>query len=139
MPTNRPTAIELLQAVRECLHTEILPLLSGNERYHLQVSLNALGILERELATGARIDDAERQRLSSLLGVSDTLEQMNRLLGVRIRDGLLSYRDRQLMDHLVRTAMDKMSIDNPKYASYVRALTASRGASVPGDAAKMAE
>jgi hypothetical protein len=133
MPTNRPTSLELLHAVREFLKAEILPLLSGNERYHLQVSLNALGILGRELATGARIEEAERQRLTSLLGVSDTPEQLNRLLGARIRDRQLSYRDPQLIDHLVRTAMDKMSIDNPKYASYLRALTTLHGAAEPRD------
>jgi hypothetical protein len=120
--------MELLEAIREFLKTDVLPILTGNERYHLQVALNALGILARELDTGAQIDLAESQRLSSLLGVTDTREELNRILAMRIRNRQLTYNDGQLMDHLMQTTLGKMSIDNPNYATYLRALGASRSA-----------
>jgi hypothetical protein len=120
MPSNRPTAVELLQAVGGFLKTEVLPLLNGNQKYHLQVALNALSILGREFTSAAQFDEAERARLSSLLKVSGTREELNRMLCLRIRDRELTYRDPALIAHLKHTAMAKMSIDNPKYATYLR-------------------
>jgi hypothetical protein len=125
MPSNRPTAEELLEALGGYLKAEVLPNLSGNAKYHLQVALNAVTILGREIASAAEFDEAERAQLSALLGVSGTRDELNRLLCQRIRDRQLSYRDPQLIDHLMETAMAKLAIDNPKYATYTRALAAS--------------
>jgi hypothetical protein len=122
MPSNRPTVNELLEALGGYLKAEVLPNLSGSSKYHLQVALNAVAILGREIASGAEFDDAERDRLLALLGVSSTREELNRLLCQRIRDRQLSYRDPKLIDHLLATAMAKLAIDNPKYATYTRAL-----------------
>jgi hypothetical protein len=130
MPANRPTSVELLNAVQGFLKAEVLPLLNGSEKYHLQVALNALAILGRELTTGVRVDQEEQERLRDLVGASGTCEDLNRELCARIRAGQLTYRDPQLMDHLMRTAMAKMSIDNPKYATYARALEALSGTGV---------
>ena len=121
MASNRPTSAELLEAVGGFLKAEVLPLLSGNHKYHLQVALNALAILGREMGSAAQFDQAERARLSALLKVEGTLEELNRVLCLKIRDRQLTYRDPQLLDHLMHTAMAKMAIDNPKYATYTRA------------------
>jgi hypothetical protein len=131
MPANRPTSAELLNAVLGFLKAEVLPLVSGSEKYHVHVALNALAILGRELTTGVRLDQEEQQRLTVLVGVSGTCENLNRLLCTRIRARQLTYRDPQLMDHLMRTTMAKMSIDNPKYATYARALAAFSGTPEP--------
>jgi hypothetical protein len=124
MPSNRPTANELLEAVGGYLKSEVLPGLSGNAKYHLQVALNAVAILGREIASAAQFDDAERARLIALLKGSGTREELNRLLCLKIRDRDLSYRDPNLIDHLMQTATAKLAIDNPKYATYARALAA---------------
>jgi hypothetical protein len=51
MTHDRPTARELVEAVREFLHAEILPTLDDHRlRFRTLVALNALGIAERELA-----------------------------------------------------------------------------------------
>ncbi len=121
MPSNRPTSAELLEAVGGFLKTEVLPQLSGNHKYHLQVALNALAILGREMASAAQFDQAERTRLSALLKAAGTLEELNRMLCLKIRDRELSYRDPRLLDHLMHTAVAKLAIDNPKYATYARA------------------
>jgi hypothetical protein len=122
MPENSPTALELLTAVEEFLQADVLPALRGSDRYHLQVALNALTIVGRELAAGAALDEAERQRLAALLGTSGSLEEARRMLCERIRARELGYRDPRLMQHLVATTMGKMSIDNPKYATYLQAV-----------------
>ena len=53
--SDRPTAPELVEAVREFLEREILPALADHRlKFRTLVALNALGIAERELAgTGA--------------------------------------------------------------------------------------
>jgi hypothetical protein len=122
MPANRPTSVELLNAVRGFLKIEVLPLLEGSEKYHLQVALNAVSIIEREISMAARLDEEERGRLGSLVGVSGTVSELNQLLCSQIRTRGHTYRDPRLMDHLLRTTLGKMSIDNPKYATYVREL-----------------
>jgi hypothetical protein len=47
---DRPTALELLRAVREFLEADVLPSLEGRRRFHGLVAANVLGIVERELA-----------------------------------------------------------------------------------------
>jgi hypothetical protein len=122
MPTNSPTSVELMAAVQEFLRAQLLPRLTGSDKYHLQVSLNALAILAREFAMAGALDDAEQARLHTLLGASGTLEEANRALCARIRERQLTYRNDGLMNHLWQTAIGKMSIDNPRYATYVDAI-----------------
>jgi len=122
MPTNRPTSSELLHAVQGFLKGEVLPQLSDNVKYHLQVAIHALSILGRELQSGARFDAEEHARLNTLMQMSGSREQLNRLLCERIRERAITYGDSPLMDHLLQSTMAKMSIDNPKYATYVREL-----------------
>src|SRR3954468_7851524 len=51
---DRPTAPELVEAVREFLEAEVLPLLDDDRmRFRVLVAINALGIANRELAAGA--------------------------------------------------------------------------------------
>jgi hypothetical protein len=133
MPTNRPTGSELLDAVQGFLKAEVLSQLSGSVKYHLQVAINALGILGRELHSGARFDSEEHERLRSLMDMSGMREDLNRLLCARIRERAMSYADRPLIEHLMQSSMAKMSIDNPKYATYVRELQA-RGGEAAGAA-----
>src|SRR5690606_6273236 len=49
---GRPTAAELLEAVREFLHEQVLPGTSGRLSFHARVAGNAVAIVERELAAG---------------------------------------------------------------------------------------
>jgi hypothetical protein len=132
VPINCPTAAELTDAVREFLKADVLPLLGGGDaagdaarhRYHLLVTLNALSIVARELSLGPALDAAERERLTALVGPGGTLADANRRLCARIRAREMSHRDPALLDHLLKTTMGKMSIDNPRYATYLAALAA---------------
>ena len=50
---DRPTALELLEAVTEFLSTEVLPATTDHrQRFRTLVALNALGIAYRELQGG---------------------------------------------------------------------------------------
>jgi len=68
-PHGRPTASELLEAVREYLLGSVLPATSGQLAFHARVAANALAIVARELELGppaadAGLADAVAARLS---------------------------------------------------------------------------
>jgi len=52
-PHGRPTASELLEAVREFLSVQVMPACTGQLAFHARVAANVLGIVARELELGA--------------------------------------------------------------------------------------
>jgi hypothetical protein len=117
-----PTAAELITAVREFLEEQALPQLEGRAAFHGRVAANALAIVARQLELGPAADAAERERLRALLGRDGTLDELNRELCRRIRGGELRLESPGLVDHLRRTTLDKLAVDQPKYSGYRRAL-----------------
>lgn len=65
---DRPTALELLAAVRAFLEAEVVPALAGQRRFHARVAANVLGIVARELEGEEESLAEEWQRLAVLLG-----------------------------------------------------------------------
>jgi len=57
-PHGRPTASELLAAVREYLLTSVLPATSGQLAFHARVAANSLAVVARELELGPFPADA---------------------------------------------------------------------------------
>ncbi len=115
MPIDRPTAPELLAAVRDHLRDVLMPTLEGQPAFHLRVAVNALSIVERTMAEGEEMDAAELSRLEDLLGEEGDLIDLNNDLAVRIRDGDLPGDRQALLDHLRMTAKDKLQLNNPRY------------------------
>ena len=58
-PYGRPTASELLEAVREFLQDTVLPQTSGQLSFHARVAANAVAIVLRELEAGSLPPDAD--------------------------------------------------------------------------------
>lgn len=67
---GRPTARELVEAVREFLGERVVPSTTGQLSFHARVATNVLGIVERELAMG----DAQRAR-AALSGRSSAADR----------------------------------------------------------------
>ena len=124
MPTERPDARELVEAVREFVESEVQPQLEGSVAFHTRVAVNVLKIVERELELGAGMDDARARRLADLVGREGELESLVRELSEGIRTGSHDLRTPGLAEHLRATVMDKLAIDNPRYESYRRAREA---------------
>lgn len=122
MPTNRPSRDELLEAVAEFLEKRVIPRVDAHTAFHTRVAVNVLAISRRELEHGPRLDAEERTRLKRLLGREGTLEELNSELCDRIRSGDMDSRNPALMEHLFLTTMGKVSIDQPTYSAYRRAL-----------------
>jgi Domain of unknown function (DUF6285) len=95
---DRPTALELIEAVTEFLSTEVLPAAPDHRfKFRTLVALNALGIAYRELEAGsdAGPDDEEVGALA------------DRIRGGDVRDDDLA----RLKEHVAA----KLRISNPGY------------------------
>jgi AcrR family transcriptional regulator len=127
MPSNRPTLDELLEAVVEFLEKRLMPKLDKHTAFHARVAANVLNIVRRELEQGPGLDAEELARLKDLLGEDGTLEELNAQLCNRIRRGDLDHRNPDLMEHLFLTTLGKVSVDQPIYSAYRRALEETEG------------
>jgi hypothetical protein len=104
-----PTAGQLVEAVREFLESlggDVAP----ERAYHLRVAVNALRVVERELAAGAEAEPGHQRRLSAL-GVSGDLD-----LARAIRSGQLpaSRRD-ELLASVLADVEERLRVASPGY------------------------
>ena len=120
MPLSYPSTLQIIQAVRTFLEKDMLTSASGRQAFDTKVAINALMTVERELDHGSQLDSDERKRLVTLLGHEGSLEDMNEELAQAISDGSIGVGDSELVDHLYKSVMGKLSIDNPRYSTYKR-------------------
>lgn len=116
MTQPRPTAAELVDAVRSFLDEEVVPALEGRLQYHARVAANVLAIVARELEDGPALDRAEADRLRAFLGEDGTVDELARSLAVRLRAGEIPPDDPALLAHLRATAAADVGVANPRYA-----------------------
>ncbi|MCA6110053.1 DUF6285 domain-containing protein [Bradyrhizobium cenepequi] len=119
---DEPTPNELIKAVADFLRSEIAPAIKGHNAFKLRVGINALDLVTRQLALAHAADAAEAARLKQLLGIDGSLIELNRMLSEKIAKGEVDLQTPGLADHLWRTTMDKLAVDQPNYASYKREL-----------------
>jgi hypothetical protein len=117
---DQPSIAELVEAVREFLETRVMPELKGHTAFHARVAANALGIVARQLQQGAVADADEKKRLAALIGHDGTLEELNRELCKKLREGALDLQTPGLAAHLEKTTRDKVAIDQPNYSGLKR-------------------
>ncbi len=112
---DRPTAVELLEAIREFLEQDVMPAVDGRVQFHTRVAVNALGMLERELRLGPELAAAERARLGALLGHDADLDTLTAELASRIRDGSLDDRGDDVVAAVRDSVRAKLLVSNPDY------------------------
>jgi hypothetical protein len=100
---DRPTAAELVQAVREFLQRDVMTATEGRVQFHTRVAINALGMVERELGQGPVVEAFERERTAE------------RELAARIRDGSLDDRLEQVRTEVRASVREKLLVANPGY------------------------
>lgn len=127
MTQPRPTAAELVDAVRAFLAEEVVADLDGRKAFHAKVAVNVLDTVARELRDGPVAGAAERARLLELLAYEAddpasglgadpaSTEALSRELARRIRDGEVALDDARLLDHLKRTAAGDVDVANPRW------------------------
>lgn len=132
---DRPTANQLIDAVRQHLETALLPTITDPRlRFQTLIAAHVLGIVGRELELGDAQQAAEWSRLSALLGADHDLPggSVERATGLANRTAHLcdlidggafdapSDRDR-LLAHLEQTAIEKLQVANPRYLARIQA------------------
>lgn len=119
---GQPDHAELLEAVANFIRYDALPNLEGRPAFLARVAANAVDIVRRELEQGQENDAALQERLVALLGRDGDLNSLNEELCDRIARGGLTLETPGLADYLWDLTMRTIAIDQPKYASYRRAL-----------------
>ena len=126
---DRPTALELLAAVRGFLEDDVIPILEGRRRFHALVAANVLAIIGRELATEETALVGEWQALSRLLGdpAGEPPARLDALrAAVRAKSEELAERIRRgdadaepfasaLRAHVREVVREKLRVANPRY------------------------
>lgn len=106
---DRPTAVELIEAVREFLERDVTEATEGRVRFHARVAANALSIVERELRSGGEPAAAHERRLAEL-GIGSDSE-----FAAAVRSGALDDRWDAVLTALAATVADKVRVANPNY------------------------
>ena len=117
---QRPDPQDLLAAVADFLREQALPQLPPHAAYHARVAANALDIVRRQLELAPAAEADEQQRLRALLQCEGSLAELNALLCRRIANSEMGLHTPGLLDHLWRSTLDKLAVDQPGYESYRR-------------------
>ncbi len=132
---DKPSAVELLEALAAFLREEVAPRMEGGMRFKSIVGANVAGIVAREIALGPVQDRAQLRRLAALLrepqvaaaaqspgeeprgeDVRARVEELSFELCRRIEAGLADsgpWRE-EVIAHLRAAVDEKLAIDNPK-------------------------
>ena len=122
--SEHPNISELIDAVREYLEVQAIPHLTGHTAFHGRVAVNVLNLVLRALGEADRHEQAESQRLQTLLGIEGNRDQLNQALASAIQSDAIAWDDGRLIAHLRQTSLDRLSIDNPNYTAFKRAKAA---------------
>ena len=120
-----PRPAEIIEPIVAFLRT-IVPRLEGHDAFQMRVAASALELIGRELTLSPVSDAAELGRLVALLGHDGLLADLNSELEQRIARGELDLSSPGLKEHLWASVMAKLAVDQPRYASYQRALGAQK-------------
>jgi prophage DNA circulation protein len=120
---DRPTSLELVQAVRLFLEKELQPALTDARlRFQTLIAAHVLGIVERELPNVDQLLTEESQLLTAILGhgvSSLDVARANEELCHLIREGHFDEAAamRTLLGQLRPQVIRKLQIANPRYLS----------------------
>jgi len=106
---GRPTAAELVEAVREWVDGDVRGATDGRVAFHARVAVNALAMVERELRVGPAHRAAHHERLRGL-GCADDADLVS-----RIRAGALDDRAEEIRSAVAESVRAKLEVANPRW------------------------
>lgn len=106
---GRPTAGELLEAIREWVEGDVREATEGRVAFHTRVAANALAMLEREDALGG----AHQQR--HLAGLASLGCRSEADLAAQIRDGAFDDRLEEVRSVVAESVRSKLEVANPRW------------------------
>tara|TARA_Y100000768_G_scaffold106766_1_gene78319 strand:- start:339 stop:710 length:372 start_codon:yes stop_codon:yes gene_type:complete len=116
---NPPSKEELIISIINYIENDVISELKGQKRFHAHVAKNSLNIILRQLSLEEENNSNERKRLTEILKIDGDLKELNRILCEKINNDEINIKDNDLIDHLYKTTMEKLSIDQPNYSGYL--------------------
>jgi|TARA_B110000914_G_C15333686_1_gene385902 ferritin len=116
---NPPSKEELITSIIKFLEDDVIHELKGQKRFHAHVAKNSLSVILREIQLEESNNKSEKERLEKILRTNDSIKKMNKLLCQNIDNEQIDISDNHLIDHLFKTTMEKLSIDQPSYSSFL--------------------
>ena len=116
---NPPSKEDLIISIIEFLENDVIQELKGQKRFHAHVAKNSLNIVLRQLKLEEVSGEKEKDRLSKILKTDKTIKEMNKILCSRIDNNNIDIDNNELIDHLFKTTMEKLKIDQPNYSSFL--------------------
>tara|TARA_B100000768_G_scaffold170128_1_gene176244 strand:+ start:620 stop:994 length:375 start_codon:yes stop_codon:yes gene_type:complete len=116
---NPPSKEDLIISIIEFLENDVIQELKGQKRFHAHVAKNSLNIVLRQLKLEEVSGEKEKDRLSKILKTDKTIKEMNKILCSRIDNNNIDIDNNELIDHLFKTTMEKLEIDQPNYSSFL--------------------
>ena len=111
-----------INEIVQFINDDLISNLTGHNRFYAFVARNSLQIIQREINLINGYEEKEIIRLEKLLNEKGDIKDLNKILCKRISDKELDRDDNELKDHLIRTTMAKLSIDQPNYSGYLKAI-----------------
>ena len=123
---DRPTALELLQAIEKFLDEQVVPATEGTTKFLTRVSVNSLRIIQRELRMEEQALEREWDGLNRLLGeeprphslarLREAVSRRNQQLAERIQQGDADEGDwaASVFAHVRQAVHDKAAIADPR-------------------------
>lgn len=105
---DRPTATELIDALRHWIATDVADTTTGRTRHLTRVAANVLSMLERQLVLGPEVE----QRYDDLI---DTFPDDEQDLAAALWSGILDDEWDEVRAQLFPMVLDKLSVANPTY------------------------
>lgn len=117
---QRPGADALLDAALTTLQEELLPTLSGRQKFQAAMIARAISVAKLDIETAPEARRSELRSFSRLYGgdVGDDLVALRRKLAADIRARRFTTgtaEETRLIDHLVETTATELRISNTKY------------------------
>jgi hypothetical protein len=106
---DRPSAAELVEAVRELLERDVLDATEGRLQFQTRIAVNVLKMVERQLVEGPAMEAEHRRRLEAL-GFGD-----DRQLADAIREGRVDDRWDEVFTAVYESVLEKVRVANPRY------------------------
>ena len=116
---NPPSKEELIISIINFLENDIITELKGQKRFHAHVAKNSLNIVLRQLKLEEENNSKEKKRLIEILKIEGDLKDLNQILCEKINNEEIDINNDELVDHLYKTTMEKLSIDQPNYSGYL--------------------
>ena len=111
-----------INEIIDFISNDLINNLSGHDRFYAFVARNSLQIIQREINLANDYEEKEIIRLEKLLKKKGNIKDLNKLLCERISNKEINRDNNDLKDHLIRTTMAKLSIDQPNYSGYLKAI-----------------